>query len=308
MNAAIRAVVRTGFSLGIEVMGIRRGYEGMIDGDIVPLGLEDVANILQTGGTMLKTARCEEFHTLEGRKKAYDNLQNHGIEALICIGGNGSYAGALDLYNDFGVKTIGLPGTIDNDLYGTDYTIGYDTAVNTALDAIDKIRDTADSHDRVFLIEVMGRDHGFIALDTGIAGGAEVVLIPEDTNDSAKLLSHFEKERPRKKFFSIVVVAEGDENGGAREVEHTLKSRYPHLEVRTTILGHIQRGGKPTARDRILASRLGHSAVIELNAGNGNISLGIQNNKVTSTSFEDAISKTKEVNRRLIDMLELLSA
>jgi 6-phosphofructokinase 1 len=308
MNAAIRAVVRTAVHSGIRVKGIRRGYQGMIDGDIFDLGLTNVANILQNGGTMLKTARCEEFMAFEGRKKAYEQLETHDIDSLICIGGNGSYRGAIEFYRDFGLPTIGLPGTIDNDLFGTDYTIGYDTAINTALDAIDKIRDTADSHDRVFLVEVMGRDSGFIALDTGIAGGAEVVLIPEDANDTKKLFSHFDKERPRKKFFSIIVVAEGDENGGARKVEENLKSKYPDIEVRTTILGHIQRGGHPSARDRILASRLGHSAVLELQKGSKNIALGLVNNKVAPISLEEAVSKSKVINQKLIEMLEVLSA
>lgn len=308
MNAAIRAVVRTAHSIGIQVKGIRRGYQGMIDGNIVDLGLDDVANIMQTGGTILKTARCKEFRTREGRDKAYAQLKKHNIDGLICVGGNGSYAGASEFQKEHKLPVIGLPGTIDNDLYGTDFTIGYDTAINTAVDAIDKIRDTADSHDRVFLIEVMGRDTGFIALATGIAGGAEVVLIPEDLGDEKKLFAHFDKTRPRKKFFSIVIVAEGDENGGARMVEDHLLDKYPHLEVRTTVLGHIQRGGKPSARDRILASRLGHSAVLELAKGKGNEALGIINGKVVTTSFDEAVLHKKKVNQKLIDMVEVLSA
>jgi 6-phosphofructokinase 1 len=308
MNAAIRAVVRTAVNQGIKVKGIRRGYQGMIAGDIIDLGLENVANILQNGGTMLKTARCKDFLQIEGRQAALAQLQKAGIESLICIGGNGSYKGALEFYNDFGIPTIGLPGTIDNDLYGTDYTIGYDTAINTALDAIDKIRDTADSHDRVFLVEVMGRDSGFIALDTGIAGGAAVVLIPEDASDTQKLFTHFDKKRPRKKFFSIIIVAEGDQNGGARKVEENLKAKYPNIEVRTTILGHVQRGGRPSARDRILASRLGHSAVLELQKGTENVALGIINNKVHCTPLLEAVSHRKKINQRLIEMVEVLSA
>lgn len=308
MNAAIRAVVRTAINSGLRVKGIRRGYQGMIEGDIIDLDMEDVANILQTGGTILKTARCAEFHEFSGREKAHNQLKKHGIDALICIGGNGSYAGALDFYNDFAIPIVGLPGTIDNDLYGTDYTIGYDTALNTAVDAIDKIRDTADSHDRVFLVEVMGRDSGFIALATGIAGGAEAVLIPEDQGDLDRLINNFKKERPRKKFFSIVVVAEGDENGGARAVEDVLKKQFEQIEVRTTILGHIQRGGRPSARDRILASQLGHSAVFALMNGQHNVALGLVNGKVVSTPFPEAISQKKSVNRDLLIMVELLAS
>ena len=251
MNACIRGVVRTAIYRGMEVVGIMRGYEGMINDEIIELDRQSVANIIQRGGTFLKTARSAAFFTPEGRKQAFDNLQKHGVDALVCIGGNGSYTGAKLFSEEYGIPVIGLPGTIDNDLYGTDFTIGYDTAINTALEAIDRIRDTAHSHERVFIVEVMGRDSGFIALDVAIAGGAEAVLIPEDVEDWEKVLKHFNRPGKRKKSFSIVVVAEGEENGGARIIEEKLLDQYPDLKIRSTILGHIQRGGSPTARDRI---------------------------------------------------------
>jgi 6-phosphofructokinase 1 len=307
MNACIRAVVRTAIYHKLEVYGIRRGYQGMIDNDMNQMNSRSVSNIIQSGGTILKTARCKEFRTPEGRKIAVENLKLNGIEGLVCIGGNGSYAGALELFEEYGLPTIGLPGTIDNDLYGTDYTIGFDTAINTAVEAIDKIRDTADSHDRTFLIEVMGRDAGFIGISVGISGGAEGILIPEDLNDLEKVYQYFDRTDKRTKSFSIVIVAEGDEEGGVMQLAANLNERYPDLNVRSTILGHIQRGGSPTARDRILASRLGHSAVMALLDGEKNCAVGIVHDNVNLTPFEDAVSRHKEINPSLIKMAEILA-
>lgn len=307
MNACVRAVVRTAINNGIKVTGIRRGYEGMIEDDMVNMSSKSVANILQIGGTILKTARCEEFRTPEGRQKAMKNLKAREIDALVCIGGNGSYAGALALSQEHGIPCIGVPGTIDNDLYGTDYTIGYDTAINTALDAIDKIRDTADSHNRVFIVEVMGRDAGFIGLDVGIAGGAEGIIIPEDRDDVDKVFRHFNKSDKRSKSFSIIVVAEGDQIGGSQVLTDKLREVHPDLDIRTTVLGHIQRGGSPTARDRILASRLGYEAVHGLIRGLKDVAVGIINNNAIFTPFETAITNTKSVNYELVRMAEVLA-
>ncbi|MBI1306193.1 MAG: 6-phosphofructokinase [Bacteroidetes bacterium] len=308
MNACIRSVVRTGIYEGLEVEGIRRGYQGMIDNDFLPLERRSVANIIQLGGTILKTARCLDFMTPEGRQKAADNLRSRNIDGLVCIGGNGSYTGALKLYEEHGIPTIGLPGTIDNDLYGTDYTIGFDTAINTAVQAIDKIRDTADSHDRVFLVEVMGRDAGFIGISVGISGGAEGILIPEDTHDMEKIHRYFDRSDRRSKSFSIIVVAEGDQEGGVLVLSQKLSEKYPDLDIRATILGHIQRGGSPTANDRILASRLGYSAVHALIQGHKSQTLGIVNDKVKMTPFDEAIHKHKPINSSLIRMAEILSS
>ena len=307
MNACIRACVRTALYRGLKVKGIYRGYEGMIEGDIVDLESKSVANILQRGGTFLKTARSEEFRTKEGRAKAYKQVKKHNIDALICIGGDGSYTGAEIFNKEFGIPCVGLPGTIDNDLYGTDYTIGYDTAINTALEAIDKIRDTAHSHERVFIVEVMGRDSGFIALDVAIAGGAEAVLIPEDSSDFDNLIDQFNRKGKRRKSFSIIVIAEGDEQGGALVLEKKMMKLYPELQVRSTILGHVQRGGSPSARDRILASRLGASAVDSLIAGKSNVCIGIIDNKIHYTSFSEAINTNKEVSAKLIELARILS-
>lgn len=307
MNACIRAVVRTGLYHKLEVLGIRRGYQGMIENDMDVMSTRSVANIIQLGGTILKTARCKEFMTEEGRAKAAENLRSRGIDALVCIGGNGSYTGALKLYQEHGIPTIGLPGTIDNDLYGTDFTIGYDTAINTAVDAIDKIRDTADSHNRVFLVEVMGRDSGFIGISVGISGGAEAIFIPEDHGEMGHVLEHFRNPDRRTKSFSIIVVAEGDEQGGASMVQEALKQEFPDIDVRTTVLGHIQRGGSPTANDRVLASRLGYHAVLALLDGMKSKTVGIQGGKVVYTDFEEAIGLRKEINPELIKMAEILS-
>lgn len=301
MNACIRAVVRSGIYYGLEVVGIVRGYNGMIAGDFMPLDAQSVGNIIQQGGTVLKTARSKEFMTKEGRQKAFENLQKEGIEGLVCIGGDGSFTGAKIFYEEHGIPCMGAPGTIDNDLYGTDYSIGFDTATNTAIDAIDKIRDTADSHDRVFFVEVMGRHSGAIALEVGLGGGAEAILLPEVNGDVEPLKELF-GNRKRKKSFSIIIVAEGNEEGGAYKVAEELKLAFPEMDAKVTILGHIQRGGKPTAFDRVLASRLGIACVEGLIKGETNKMAGLINNKVELTTFDDAINKTKE----LPDILKLM--
>jgi 6-phosphofructokinase 1 len=306
MNACIRAVVRTGIYHNVEVVGIMRGYDGMIQNDFVTLDSATVANIIQRGGTILKSSRSAEFMTKEGRKKAFDNLVSQNVEGLVCVGGNGTYTGAGIFYEEFGIPSIGIPGTIDNDLYGTDFTIGYDTALNTAMEAIDKIRDTADSHNRVFLVEVMGRDSGFIALAVGVAGGAEAILIPEDQLDEQKLFDIFTRKKERRKSFSIIVVAEG-ESGGAFSAANKLKTRFPELDVRTTILGHIQRGGSPSARDRILSTRLGVSAVERLLEGGKNECVGLVNNKIKYTSFSEAVTHRKPLPDYILGMIGKLS-
>src|SRR5918993_828692 len=280
MNAAIRAVVRTGIYYGMEVFGIMRGYMGMIDNDIVPMHSRSVANIIQRGGTVLKTARCKEFFQPEGRQKAYDNLKKLGIDGLVVIGGDGSFKGADIFSREFDIPCIGLPGTIDKDIAGTDFTIGFDTAVNTAVEAIDKIRDTADAHDRLFVIEVMGRDSGYIALHSGIATGAENIMIPERKTIMHDILSSLEEKEKRKKLVNLIVVAEGDEFGGGNEVFKIFKERLPIQEVRVCILGHIQRGGSPSCFDRLIASRMGYSAVECLMEGRYNLFVGILNNRM----------------------------
>lgn len=307
MNACIRAVVRTAAHQGVSVFGIYRGFQGMIENDILPLETNAVGNIIQYGGTMLKTARSKDFLTVEGRKKAFENLTNLNIEGLICIGGNGSYTGAEVFLNEYGMPSIGVPGTIDNDLYGTDFTIGFDTAANTAVEAIDRIRDTADSHNRVFFIEVMGRDSGFLALYAGIAGGAEGILVPEVLNDINDLEKHFLSDERRKKHFSIVVVAEGETEGNAFQVADKFKQKFPEFDIRVSVLGHIQRGGKPSVNDRVLASALGNAAVDYLLKGEKNKCVGMVNQKIVLTSFADAISKKKTIDDGLWKLSQILS-
>lgn len=308
MNACIRAAVRTAIYHGIEICGIHRGYEGMIEGDIKRLQSHSVSNIVQRGGTILKSARSMEFMTVEGRKKAYDNLHALGIEGLVAIGGDGTFTGAKIFFEEFGIPTVGCPGTIDNDIYGTDYTIGFDTAVNTALDAIDKIRDTAAAHDRVFFIEVMGRDAGFIAVESGIGGGAEFVLVPETKSDIDQIVNSLKNLR-KSKSSSIIVVAEGDELGSAETIMQLVKERIqdPSKDFKVTTLGHIQRGGKPTARDRVLASRCGMTAVEGLLAGKTNCMAGVMNGQVVYTPFEDCIGKTKQLIPDHLKLIHLLS-
>ncbi|CAG5070581.1 ATP-dependent 6-phosphofructokinase 1 [Dyadobacter sp. CECT 9623] len=308
MNACIRAVVRGAVYHGIEVFGIRKGYNGMIAGDLYKMESHSVSNIVQRGGTILKSARSKEFMTPEGRKKAYENLQAHGIEGLVAIGGNGTFTGAMIFGNEYGIPTVGAPGTIDNDLYGTDYTIGFDTAVNTALDAIDRIRDTASSHDRIFFIEVMGRDSGYIAVQSGIAGGAELVMVPEVLTPISEVVETLKQGWSRSKSSSIIVVAEGDEEGSAQEVAEKIKAQVDeNADIRVTTLGHTQRGGQPSAYDRILASRLGLGAVEGLIAGQKNVMAGIVNNDLVYTPFEDTIRLPKPINEDLLRMVKILS-
>ena len=308
MNACIRAVVRGAVYHGIEVYGIRRGYSGMIAGDVYKMESHSVSNIVQRGGTILKSARSKEFMTAEGRKKAYEQLSAHGIEGMVAIGGNGTFTGAMIFGNEYGIPTVGAPGTIDNDLYGTDYTIGFDTAVNTALDAIDRIRDTASSHDRIFFIEVMGRDSGYIAVQSGIAGGAELVMVPEVLTPLSEVVETLKQGWSRSKSSSIIVVAEGDEAGSAVEVAEKIKSQVDeNADIRVTTLGHTQRGGSPSAYDRILASRLGLGALEGLLGGQKNVMAGIINNELVYTPFEDTIRLPKPISDDLLRMVKILS-
>ncbi len=307
MNAAIRAVVRTGAHHGLHVYGIYRGYEGMIEGDIKRLETGDVANIMHKGGTILKTARSERFRKKEGRKSAYETLVAHDIDAVVAIGGNGTLAGARIFEKEFGIPMIGVPGTIDNDLYGTDYTIGFDTAINTAINAVDKIRDTADSHNRLFFIEVMGRHSGYIALFTGLGSGAGGILIPESKTDVESLFASLQKMMKRKKLFGLVIVAEGNENGNAAKLAEQVSKRFDEYEPRVAVIGHLQRGGAPTAMDRILASRTGHGAVEGLLAGRSMVLCGIRNNEVVYVPAADAIKKGKAIDKDLLRLAEVLS-
>ncbi len=307
MNAAIRAVVRSSLFLGLDVYGIKYGYNGMIDGDIYKMKSYSVSNIVQRGGTILKSARSKEFMTKDGRAKAAEQLKKRGIEGLIAIGGDGTFTGANIFYEEHGIPVIGAPGTIDNDLYGSDYTIGFDTAVNTALDAIDKIRDTAASHDRVFFVEVMGRHSGYIAIHCGIGGGAELIMVPETSTTIKDVIETLKKGRDKDKTSSIIVVAEGDEQGNAQEIAGKVGGELPALDIRVSNLGHIQRGGAPTSFDRILASRLGLAAVEGLINGEKNVMVGIVNDKITYTSLKLAISKSKPINEDLMRLTEILN-
>ncbi|HUR66719.1 MAG TPA: 6-phosphofructokinase [Chitinophagaceae bacterium] len=308
MNAAIRAVVRTGLYHGLEVFGIMRGYQGLIEDDIYQMESRSVANIIQRGGTMLKTARCKEFMEYEGRAKAYDNLKKRGVNGLVIIGGDGSFRGAVKFSQEFDIPCIGLAGTIDKDINGTDFTIGFDTAVNTAVEAIDKIRDTMDAHDRIFIIEVMGRDAGYIALHSGIATGAENILIPErKTNMNDIVQSLLEKER-RKKLVNLIVVAEGDDFGGANKVQEELKEKLPNAEIRVCILGHIQRGGSPSCIDRLIASRMGYHAVECLLEGRFNVFVGIQNNKMHYLPLENAVKNKGKISDEWMKIVKILAS
>lgn len=298
MNACIRSVIRACAHYNLEVYGIHRGYQGLIENEIHPMTTNSVANIIQMGGTILKTARSMDFMTPEGRKKAHQNLVNLGIEGIVCIGGNGTYTGAMIFEKEFGIPSMGCPGTIDNDLWGTDATIGYDTAINTAMEAIDKIRDTADAHNRIFFVEVMGRHSGHIALLSGIAGGAEGIFIPERGNEFDDIVQLYES-KARKKEFSIFVVAEGDEEGRAYDISKRFQAIYPETDCRVTVLGHVQRGGRPTANDRILASRLGAHAVKALIDGRKNEAVGVVDNQIKFTSFQEAIDHKKDIQDNL---------
>lgn len=309
MNAAIRAVTRSAIFNGWRVMAIYRGYEGLIAGDIKEFTSESVSSTIQRGGTILKTARSKEFMTPEGRKKAYDSMKAAGIDALIIIGGNGSLAGALTFAQEFDVPCIGLPGTIDNDLYGTDFTIGYDTALNTIVECVDKIRDTASSHDRIFFIEVMGRDAGFLAQNSAIAAGAEAAIIPEDNSNIDQLAQFIGRGVRKSKNSSIVLVSESPKvgNGGAMYYAERVKNEYPEYDVRVTILGHLQRGGKPSAFDRILASRLGVASIEALKEGQRNVMVGIANDEIVYVPFGRAIKQDKPLSKELINVLDELS-
>ncbi|MBU3806851.1 MAG: 6-phosphofructokinase [Candidatus Phocaeicola faecipullorum] len=307
MNAAIRAVTRAAIYNGLAVKGIYRGYKGLITGEIQEFKTQNVSNIIQLGGTILKTARCAEFKTPEGRQIAHETMVREGIDALIVIGGDGSLTGARLLAQEFDVPCIGLPGTIDNDLYGTDTTIGYDTALNTILDAVDKIRDTATSHERLFFVEVMGRDAGFLALNGAIAAGAEAAIIPE-FNTEVDQLEEFIKNGFRKsKSSSIVLVAESEITGGAMHYAERVKNEYPQYDVRVTILGHLQRGGSPTAHDRIIASRMGVASIQALMEGQRNVMIGIENDKIVYVPFAKAIKNDKPIDRELVNVLNELS-
>ena len=307
MNACVRAAVRSGLSLGLNMYGIKYGYNGIITGDIYQMKSYSVSNILQKGGTILKSARSAEFMTKEGRKKAFDQLQARGIEGLVAIGGDGTFTGANIFYEEYGVPIVGAPGTIDNDLFGSDFTIGFDTAVNTALDAIDKIRDTANSHDRVFFIEVMGRHSGHIAVNCGIGGGAELVMIPEISTTIQDVIDILNQGRDKEKTSAIVIVAEGDEQGNAHEIATKVREKLPALDIRVSTLGHMQRGGAPTSFDRILASRLGLAAVEGLVDGKSNVMAGIINHQVVFTSFKLAISKTKPINAEQMHLVNVMN-
>jgi 6-phosphofructokinase 1 len=308
MNAAIRAVVRTGLYHGLEMYGIMRGYQGMIDDDIFQMETKSVANIIQRGGTILKTARCKEFFEPEGREKAYNNLKKRGIDGLVIIGGDGSFRGAVKFSQEFDIPVIGLAGTIDKDIAGTDFTIGFDTAVNTAVDAIDKIRDTMDAHDRIFIIEVMGRDAGYIALHSGIATGAENILIPERKTDINDIITSLKEKERRKKLVNLIVVAEGDDFGGAVELEKVLKNELPKAEIRVCILGHIQRGGSPSCIDRLIASRMGYHAVESLLEGRHNVFVGILNNKMHYIPLETAVKNKGKISEEWMRIVKILAS
>ena len=307
MNAAIRAVTRSAIYNNFEVKGIYRGYKGLITGEIVPFRTNNVSNIIQQGGTILKTARCPEFKEIEGRRTAFEMMKKEGIDALVVIGGDGSLSGARELAQEFNIPIVGLPGTIDNDLYGTDTTIGYDTALNTIMEAVDKIRDTATSHERLFFIEVMGRDAGFLALNGAIAVGAEAAIIPEISTEVDQLEELIKNGFRKSKNSSIVLVAESDVTGGAMGMAERVKKEYPQYDVRVTILGHIQRGGSPTAYDRILASRMGAAAIDALMEEQRNVMIGVQNDNIVYVPFSKAIKNDKPINRTLLGILRILS-
>lgn len=303
MNACIRSVVRTALYNNTQVSGILQGYQGMIDNQFIEMNSRSVSNIIQLGGTILKTARCSEFRTVEGRKKAYDNLKAAGIDALVGIGGDGTFTGIEVFSREYDIPVIGIPGTIDNDLYGSDFTLGFDTACNTVIEAIDKIRDTAASHDRLFFVEVMGRDSGCIALNTGIAGGAEAILMPEKETAIDDLIERLESAVAGKKTSTIVIIAEGDQNGGAYNIAKHVKTKFDFYDTKVTILGHLQRGGSPSSFDRVLASRLGFSAVNLLLAGETRRVVGLKGNEIQHVPIEESINN--KAFKLAPDMIEL---
>ncbi len=307
MNAAIRAVTRSAIYNGIKVKGIYHGYKGLMDGEIVDFEAQDVSNIMHHGGTILKTARCEEFKTIEGRQQAWENIKKHGIDALVVIGGDGTLTGARQFARDFDFPIVGLPGTIDNDLSGTDHTIGYDTALNTIMWCVDRIRDTASSHERLFFIEVMGRESGFLALNGAIATGAEAAIIPEVSTEKDQLVELIKSGFRKSKRSSIVLVAESPVTGGAMAIAERARKEYPQFNVRVTILGHLQRGGSPTAQDRILASRMGAAAIDALMEGQRNIMIGDDDEKIVYVPFSKALRREeKPIDRSLLDLLHRL--
>lgn len=307
MNAAIRAVTRTAIFYGFNVKGIYRGYRGLLEGEIVDFHAEDVSNIIHRGGTILRTARCKEFMTPEGRQQGYENMCKHGIDALVVIGGDGTLTGAKEFASEFDVPIVGIPGTIDNDLYGTDHTIGYDTALNTIMWCIDRIRDTANSHERLFFIEVMGREASFLALYGAIAGGAEAAIIPELAIEQDQLGELIEDGFRTTKRSSIVLVAENPVTGGAMQLAERVRKEYPQYDVRVTILGHLQRGGSPTAQDRILASRMGTTAIEALVEGQRNVMIGDDDEQMVYVPFNKAIKYEKTIDRHLLETISRLS-
>jgi len=307
MNAAIRAVTRAGISNGMRVYGIYRGYKGLISDEIAEFKTNSVSNIIQRGGTILKTARSEEFKTVEGRRLAYENMQKHGIEALIVIGGDGSLTGAGIFANEYNIPVVGLPGTIDNDLNGTDTTIGYDTALNTIMESMDKIRDTATSHERLFFVEVMGRNCGYLALNSAIASGAEAAIIPEISIEKDQLAELIEQGFRKSKNSSMVLVTESEVTGGAIKLAERVKTEYPQYDVRVSILGHLQRGGSPSAQDRILASRMGIAAIQALLENQRNVMIGIRENEIDYVPFKRAIRKEREISEELLEVLRISS-
>jgi 6-phosphofructokinase 1 len=307
MNAAIRAVVRGAISHNLEVMGVNRGYQGIIEDDIFPMSSHSVSNIIHQGGTILKSARSQEFRTFEGRQKAYENLRKHSIDGLVVIGGDGTFTGALHFGKEHDFPIVGVPGTIDNDLYGTDYTVGFDTALNTVVNAVDKIRDTATAHNRLFFVEVMGRHAGFLAMQSAIASGAEAVLTPEQDDDMDHMYDFLKNNYKKNKSSSIVIVAEGNKNGNAITISNKVAEEFPEYDVRVSILGHIQRGGSPSPFDRVLASRLGVSAVQSLIKGKRDIMLGFENKLVVEVPFDDAIHKKKPLDPLMVELMNVLS-
>jgi 6-phosphofructokinase 1 len=307
MNAAIRGVTRTAIFNGIEVVGIRHGYQGLIDANFIPLEASSVSDIIQRGGTILKTARCEAFKTPEGRAKAYNNLKEAQIDGVVVIGGDGSFTGARIFNEEYDLPFVGIPGTIDNDIFGTDYTIGYDTALNTVVEAVDKIRDTASAHNRMFFVEVMGAEAGFIALYSGIATGAEAILIPEIKGEQRDLKKMIEDGNIRKKSSNLIIVAEGETEGGAFAIAEKLKNDFSGYDIRVSVLGHLQRGGSPTAIDRVNASRLGHAAVEALIDDQKSVMVGLSNGEIVLVPFRRAVKQNKEVDLSLLDLARILS-
>ncbi|HUX55599.1 MAG TPA: 6-phosphofructokinase [Bacteroidales bacterium] len=307
MNAAIRAVTRTAIYNGLEVIGIHQGYKGMINSDFQPMLSNSVSDIIQRGGTILKTARCEEFRTPEGRQKAYNNLKEAHIDGVVVIGGDGSFTGARLFNEEYEIPFVGIPGTIDNDIFGTDYTIGYDTALNTVIEAVDKIRDTASAHNRMFFVEVMGAEAGFIALYSGIATGAEAIIIPEIRGEFRNLKTMIQAGNTRKKSSNIIIVAEGDEEGGAFAIAEKMKDDFKDYDIRVSVLGHMQRGGSPSAIDRVNASRLGQAAVEALIDDQKSVMVGIMDGEITLVPFRRAVKLNKEINHSLLELAKILS-